>query len=110
MFDTNHVTKCFVEIDGDRYPRDGVLTIFEQDSFSDQYRDLKIFYKENVGEEILHLYISYPDMKNFYPFQVTDLRFQKDHITPKKIHLFEDFSEDPDKELLFVILIRPRQI
>ena len=28
FFDTNHVTKYFVETDGARYPRDGVSTIF----------------------------------------------------------------------------------
>ena len=48
-------------------------------------------------------------MKNFYPIQVTDLRFQVDHITPKKVQLFEEFSEDPNNERLFVILIRHRQ-
>ena len=49
-------------------------------------------------------------MKNFYPIQVTDLRFQVDHITPKKIQLFEEFFEDPDNERLFIILIRHRPI
>ena len=49
-------------------------------------------------------------MKKFYPNQVIDLRFQVDHITPKIIQLFEEFSEDPDNEKLFVILIRHRQI
>ena len=29
IFDNNHVTKYFVEIDGVRYPKDGVLTNFE---------------------------------------------------------------------------------
>ena len=48
-------------------------------------------------------------MKNFYSFQVFDLRFQIDHITPKK-QIFEDFSEDPDNERLYIILIRRRQI
>ena len=48
-------------------------------------------------------------MKNFYPFQVIDLRFRVDHITPKKIQLFEEFSEDPNNERLFVLLIRYRQ-
>ena len=41
IFDTNHVTKYFVEIDGARYPRDGVSTNFEEKSHLDQYRDLK---------------------------------------------------------------------
>ena len=49
-------------------------------------------------------------MTNFYPFQVTDLRFQADHITPRKIQLFEKLSEDPDNERLFVILFRHRQV
>ena len=49
-------------------------------------------------------------MKNFCPIQVTDLTFQADHITPKKIQLFEEFSEDPENERLFVILLRHRQI
>ena len=98
-FDTNHLSKYFVEIDGARYPRDGVLTNFEEKSDLDEYRDFKLLYKENIGEVLLLPYISYPDMKNFFPFQVTDLRFQIDHITPKKIQLFEEFSEDPDNEI-----------
>ena len=49
-------------------------------------------------------------MKNFYPTQVTDLRLQIDHITPKKIQLFGEFAEDPDIERLFLILIIHRQI
>ena len=49
-------------------------------------------------------------MKNFYPIQLIDLRFQVDHITPKKIQLFEEFSEDLDKERLLLILISHRQI
>ena len=31
-FDSNQVTKYFVEIDGVRYPKDGVLTNFEENS------------------------------------------------------------------------------
>ena len=49
-------------------------------------------------------------MKNFYSIQKNDLRFHADHITPQKIQLFEEFSESPDNERLFVILIRHRQI
>ena len=109
IFD-NNVTKYFVEIDGIRYPKDGVLINFEENSYLDQYRDLNLFYKEYVGEELLHPYISYPDMKYLYPIQITDLRHQVDHITPKKIQLIEEFSEDPANERLFLILIRHRQI
>ena len=110
IFDSNHVTKYFVEIDGARYPKDGVLINFETNSYLDQYRDLKLFYKEYVGESLLTPYISYPDMKYRYPIQITDLRHQFDHITPKKIQLFQEFSEDPDNERLFIILVRHRQI
>ena len=91
IFDNNNVSKYFVEIDGIRYPKDGVLTNFRETSYLDQYRDLKLFYKEYVGEELLQPYISYPDMKNLYPIQITDLRYQVDLITPKKIQLFEEF-------------------
>ena len=43
IFDSNHVKKYFVEIDGIRYPKDGVLINFEENSYLDQYRDLKLF-------------------------------------------------------------------
>ena len=62
VFDTNHVTKYFVEIDGVRYPKDGVLTNFEENSYLDQYRDLKLFTKEYIGEDLLQPYISYRAM------------------------------------------------
>ena len=110
IFDDNHVTKYFVEIDGVGYPKDGVLISFEENSYLDQYRDLKLFYKEYVGEELLQLYISYPDMKYLYPIQITVLRHRLDHLTPKKIQLFEEFSEDPANEILFIILVRQRHV
>ena len=50
IFDNNHVTKYFVEIDGVRYPKDGVLVNFEEISYLGQCRDLKLFYKEYLGE------------------------------------------------------------
>ena len=57
-------------------------------------------------------FISYTDMKNKYPIQVIDLRFQVDHITSKKIQLFEEPNTDPANvnARLNVILIRQRQI
>ena len=110
IFDRNHVKKYFVEIDDIRYPKDGVLINFEENSYLDQYRDLKLFYKEYVGEEFLQPYISYSNMKYRYPIQIIDLRQQVDHLTPKKIQLFEEFSEDPANERLFIILVRHRQI
>ena len=110
IFDNNNVTKYFVEIDGIRYPKDGVLTNFEENSYLDQYRDLRLFLREYVGESLFEPYTSYPDMRYLYPIQIIDLRHQVDHLTPKKIQLFEEFSQDPANERLFVILIRHRQI
>ena len=110
IFDTNHVTKSFVEIDGARYPKDGVSAKFEENSHLDQYRDIKIFYREYVVEQLLDPYISYTDMRNVYLIEAIDLRFQVDHITTKISQLFEDFFGDPDNEKLFVILNRHRQI
>ena len=49
-------------------------------------------------------------MKYFYPIQIIDLRHQIDHITPKKIQLFEEFSEDPANEMLFLIFITHIQV
>ena len=84
--DNINVGKYFIKIDGERYPRDSVLTNYGENDYIDQYRNLKIFYKEYIGEELLIPFVSYTDMKNKYPIQVIDLRFQADHITPKKIN------------------------
>ena len=110
IFDTNHATKNFVEIDEVRYPRDGVSINFDENSYLDQYRDFKLFYREYVGEQLLNPYKSYTDMKNFFPIQVIDLGFRVVQITLKKIQLLEEFSEDPDNERLYIILIRHRKI
>ena len=90
VFDNLGERKDFVEIDGIRYPRDSVLTNFGINDYLEQYKDVKLFYKEYVGEELLNPFKSYPDMKDKYPIQVIDLRFQVDHMTPKKIQLFEE--------------------
>ena len=55
-------------------------------------------------------YITFPDMEYFYDIQITDLRHQVDHLTPRKIQIIEEFSEDPANERLFLILIRHRQV
>ena len=110
IFDNINVRKYFVEIDGERYPRDSVLINYPENDYIDQHRDLKLFYKEYIGEELLNPFVSYPDMKDKYPIQVIDLRFQADHITPKKIQLFEEYRADPANARLFVILMRRREI
>ena len=59
IFDTNHVTNYFVEIDSTRYPRDCISTNFEENLYLDQYRDSKLFYGEYVGEQLINAYRSY---------------------------------------------------
>ena len=107
-----NVKKCFCENDDYRYPKDAVLTNFTENEYIDQYRDLKLFYKEYLGEEIMNPFISYIDMKNKYPIQVIDLRHKVDHITPKKIQMIKEFETDllNVNAKLFVIIIRHRQI
>ena len=109
-FDNLNVRKYFVEIDNIQYPRDAVLINYPENDYIDQYKDLKFFFKEYVGEELLNPCASYPEIKTKYPIQVIDLRFQADHITPKKIQLFEEYRADPANARLYVILIRRREI
>ena len=110
VFDHLDVRKYYIEIDGVRYPRDAVLTIYNHNDCSDQYKDPKLFFREYVCEDLLSPSISYRDMKIKYPIQVIDLRFQGDHITPKKIQLFEEYRAPPDNANFFIILIRRREI
>ena len=110
VFDIVDVKRYFVEIDGVRYPNDPVETNFSVNKYLDQYRDLKLFYKKYNGESLLHPFISYLDMKTFYPIQVIHLRFQIDYITPKKIRLFEKYKNAPENTNLYVILIKHREI
>ena len=110
IFDNLDVENYFVEIDGVRYPKDGVEVDYETNNYLDQYRDLKLFFKEYVGEPLLSPFISYKNMKNEFPIQVIDLRYQVDHVNPKKIQLFEKYRNNPDNARLFIILIRHRQI
>ena len=110
VFDHVDLKRYFVEIDGIRYPKDPVETNFSDNKYLDQYRDPKLFYKDYNGESLLHPFISYLDMKTFYPIQVIDLGFQIDYITPKKIRLFEEYENAPENTKLYVILIKQREI
>ena len=113
-FDNLDVRNYFVELDSVRYPSDGVLTNYNENDYFDQYKDLKLFYKEYVGEELINSFVSYPDMKTKNPIQVTDPSFQPDHKTPKKIQLFEEYisepANNPNKARIYVILIRRREV
>ena len=110
IFDNMDISKYFVEIDGQRYPRDSVLINYEENDYIQKYKDLKLFYKEYIGEPILNPFISYTDMKTKYPIEIIDLGHQSDHKTPMKIQLFHEYGTDPDNARLFIILIRRREI
>ena len=110
IFDNMDLRKYYVEIDGLRYPRDNVLINYDENDYIQEYKDLKLFYREYIGEPILNPFISYFDMKTKYPIEIIDLRHQSEHITPKKIQLFHEYGTDPDSARLFLILIRRREI
>ena len=110
IFDNLDLRKYYIEIDGQRYPRDSSLMNYEQNDYIEQYKDLKLFFKEYIGEQLLSPFISYPDMKTKYPIEKIDLRHQADHITPKKNQLFLKYGDDPDSARFFPILIRRREI
>ena len=74
------------------------------------YKDLKLFFKEYIGEPILNPFISYPDMKTKYPIEIIDLRDRSDHVTAKRIQLLQEYGANPDNARLFLILIRRREI
>ena len=110
LFDNLNLQKYYVEIDSVRYPRDNVLINYGQNDYIEQYKDLKLFFKEYIGEELMSPFISYPDMKTKYPIQIIDLRHQPDHITPKKFQLFQEYSADPENAKFYLIVIRRREI
>ena len=105
-----NVRKYHKDIDVVRYPRDVFSIDYKNNDNVDHFCDLKFFYKEYVAEEILDSFISYTDMKNEYPIQFLDLRFQVDHNNPQKIQLFEKYRGATKNVRLFMILIRQREI
>ena len=58
--------------------------------YLDQNRDLNILYKEYFGGPLLNAFIYNTGVKNWYPFQVIDLRSQVDHINPKKFNYLKN--------------------
>ena len=110
IFDNLNLRKYYIEIDGQRYPRDSSLMNYEQNDYIEQHKDLKLFFKEDIDEQLMSPFISYPDMKTKYPIEIIDLRHQADHITPKKIQLFLEYGADPENARFFLILVRRREI
>ena len=110
IIDNLNPQKYYVEIGSLRYPRDSVLVNYEQNDYIEPYKDLKLFFKEYIGEELMSPLISYPDMKTKYAIELLDLRHQPDHITLKKIQLFQEYSADPENAKFQLIIIRQREI
>ena len=110
IFNNLNVRKYHVDIDGERNPRDGVSIDYASNDYLDQCGDLKIFYKEYVGEELLNPFTSYTDKKNKCPIQVIDRRFPVDHINPKKNQLHQEYRVATNNARLFLRLIRHGEI
>ena len=110
IFDHVNVRKYYSEIDGIRYPKNPIMVNYDENNYLEQYKDLKLFYKEYVGDNLLSPIITYDKMKDYYPIQIIDLRFQVDHISLKKIRLFEEYDPSPTNTVLYVILIKHREI
>ena len=49
---------------------------YEQNDCFEHYKDLKLFFKEYISEQLLSPFISYPDLKTKYPIEIIDLRHQ----------------------------------
>ena len=54
------------------------------------------FYKVYSKEPSLKPFLISSDLSFIYPIQVTELRFQTDHVSTKKTQLFEAYKGDPD--------------
>ena len=74
-----------------RDPKEAVNLNNAANDYIDECRDLKLFYKDYVGEQLLNPFINYTNMNKVYPIQVIDLRFQVDHKNPQKVELFEEY-------------------
>ena len=71
---------------------------------------MKKIHKEYLGEEPLSPIIRYDQMNTYYPTQISDLKFQKDYMTPRKTRLFQEYDENPTQKDLYVILFKHREI
>ena len=109
IFDHVEVRKYYPEIDGIRYPKNPIMVNYEENNYLEQYRDLNLFYKEYVGEQLLSPIVTYDKTRDYYPIQIIDLRFQIYLISPKK-RLFEEYDNNSVNTILYIILIKHREI
>ena len=52
--DNLDLRKYYVEIDGQSYPRDGISINYAENDYIDQFRELKLFFREYIGGTILN--------------------------------------------------------
>ena len=105
-FDNLVVGNYFVGTDGYRYPNDAVIINHARNEYLDQYRDRKSIYTDYLGEGLLNPLIYYPDMTTKAHNQVSGLRHQVDHITPKNIQLCVEYRNNRANARLIKKLIR----
>ena len=58
ILDNVDIRESFAEIDGQRYPRDIPAMDYELNDYTEQYQNLKVYFKEFIGEPILNPLIS----------------------------------------------------
>ena len=92
IFDHVEVRKNYSELDGIRYPKKPVMFNYGENNYLEQYKDLKLLYKEYVGEQLSSPIVTYDKMKTYYPFQIIDLRFQVNHITQKNLDCLRNMT------------------
>ena len=95
IFDNVDVRRYFVEIDGIRYPKDPIDVCYTENISLDQYRNPKLFVKENFEESLVSPLKSCLDMKIIYSMQTSVFAFEIDHVTLKKIQLLDECNEAP---------------
>ena len=60
--DNLKLRKYHVETDSVRYPRYSLLLNYGENDYFEQYKNLKIYFREYVDEPILYPFLSYSDM------------------------------------------------
>ena len=60
------------------------MTKVTENIYPNQYKDLNLFFKKFVGEQLLSSVFLYDMVNRYYPIQTKDFRFQLDQLIPKK--------------------------
>ena len=77
---------------------------YDQNNYLDQYRDLTLFYGKYVGEPMMNPIITYDKTKRWYPFEISDLRFQVDHKSPKKNRFWKENCDNPVNTIIYIYI------